>query len=326
MYYKEETLFEQYALDILDTYKGRGAVFAVTNEGKVYLKEYPGSELKADFLAKLLQSVNEQGIHTETVIPTKEGEILSKDPDGYAHILRRWCEGRECSTSNWDEILASTSILAGFHTAANCAAEQLPRVLEADERKLLLTYEKHTRELRTVKNYVRSRRSKSEFEKEFLELYPRFESQAAKILEGLREQSESKEGFGICHGDFNQHNIIFREKEPALIGFDNLSYAVQVGDLAHFMRKILEKNNWNMGLGMEMIRSYSEKKQLSEYETKQIYLRLAYPEKFWKIANHYYNANKAWGFGRYLEKLERIKAEEENRAQFLEFMRRFAYA
>ena len=63
---------------------------------------------------------------------------------------------------------------------------------------------------------------------------------------------------------------------------------------------------------------------MSPYETKQLYLRLAYPEKFWKIANHYYNANKAWGFGRYLEKLEKIKAEEENREQFLAYMKHFA--
>ena len=120
-----------------------------------------------------------------------------------------------------------------------------------------------------------------------------------------------------------------------MISFDNICYDVQIGDLARFMRKILEKNNWNMGLGMEMIRAYSDKKAMSPYESvrqlkpderEYLCLRLAYPEKFWKIANHYYNANKAWGFGRYLEKLEKIKAEEENREQFLAYMKHFAYS
>ena len=64
MYYKEETLFEQYPLELTDTYKGRGAVFAMTDIGRVYLKEYSGSAVKAEFLAKLLECVNEQGIHT----------------------------------------------------------------------------------------------------------------------------------------------------------------------------------------------------------------------------------------------------------------------
>ena len=52
MYYKEETLFEQYPLELTDTYKGRGAVFAMTDIGRVYLKEYSGSVVKAEFLAK----------------------------------------------------------------------------------------------------------------------------------------------------------------------------------------------------------------------------------------------------------------------------------
>ena len=195
-----------------------------------------------------------------------------------------------------------------------------------DQLTSLVAYEKHTRELRTVRNYTRGRKNKSEFEKEFLGLYPKFEEQASEILESLREQEGKKEGMGICHGDFNQHNIVFRSEYAAVISFDNICYDVQIGDLARFMRKILEKNNWNMGLGMEMIRAYSDKKAMSPYETKQLYLRLAYPEKFWKIANHYYNANKAWGFGRYLEKLEKIKAEEENREQFLAYMKRFAYS
>ena len=51
---------------------------------------------------------------------------------------------------------------------------------------------------------------------------------------------------GICHGDFNQHNVVFRSEYAAVISFDNICYDVQIGDLARFMRKILEKNNWNM--------------------------------------------------------------------------------
>ena len=88
MYYREETLFEQYPLELTDTYKGRGAVFAMTDIGRVYLKEYSGSAVKAEFLAKLLECVNEQGIHTETVVRTTEGECLAKDPDGCCVPMR----------------------------------------------------------------------------------------------------------------------------------------------------------------------------------------------------------------------------------------------
>ena len=63
MYYKEETLFEQYPLELTDTYKGRGAVFAMTDIGRVYLKEYSGSAVKAEFLAKSVS-------YTHLTLPT----------------------------------------------------------------------------------------------------------------------------------------------------------------------------------------------------------------------------------------------------------------
>jgi hypothetical protein len=45
---------------------------------------------------------------------------------------------------------------------------------------------------------------------------------------------------------------------------------------------------------------------------------LLFPEKFWKIANHYYNTHKAWISGRDIEKLDKVIAQEENRIKFLE--------
>ncbi len=86
------------------------------------------------------------------------------------------------------------------------------------------------------------------------------------------------------------------------------------------MRKILEKHNWDVGLGTEMLQAYRDVRPLSGQEEKQLYIRLAFPEKFWKIANHYYNANKAWVCGRNLEKLEKFICQNEDREKFLRLM------
>ena len=76
--------------------------------------------------------MNEQGIHTETVIQTTEGEYLAKDPDGVSYLLRKWCEGRECNTASWDEILRSADILASLHEAMNQMEHPLTEVLDTD--------------------------------------------------------------------------------------------------------------------------------------------------------------------------------------------------
>ena len=56
---------------------------------------------------------------------------------------------------------------------------------------------------------------------------------------------------------------------------------------------------------------------------KYLYVYLAYPEKFWKIANRYYNSHKAWLSGRNIEKLEKVVAQEDAREQFLKMLFHF---
>ena len=69
-----------------------------------------------------------------------------------------------------------------------------------------------------------------------------------------------------------------------------------------------------------MLSAYHKVRALSGQEMKQLYIRLAYPEKFWKIANHYFNASKAWVCGRNLEKLEKFISQNEARESFLQLM------
>ena len=67
---------------------------------------------------------------------------------------------------------------------------------------------------------------------------------------------------------------------------------------------------------MDLIRGYDRVRKLSPEELKYLYVYLAYPEKFWKIANRYYNSHKAWLSGRNIEKLEKVVAQEDAREQF----------
>ena len=48
------------------------------------------------------------------------------------------------------------------------------------------------------------------------------------------------------------------------------------------------------------------------------YYRFAYPEKFWKIVNFYYNSRKVWIPGRHMEKLERLLIQQGVKKAFLE--------
>ncbi len=58
----------------------------------------------------------------------------------------------------------------------------------------------------------------------------------------------------------------------------------------------MEKNNWNTSLGMELIGAYDSVRKLKPQEFSYLYFYLAYPEKFWKIANHYSQSHQSLAF------------------------------
>ena len=329
LYNQAEQLMEQYPLTVSETAKGRGALICITECGEKTLKEYKGSAARAEILYDVAEFLNRAGVRTDGIIKTTEGAYLSGSAEEGFYLLKDWYNGRECDTKSRDDILHAVTQLAGMHQCLKDYDKQLPEYLWVSEQTLIDEYERHTRELKKVRNYIRGKKKKNLFETKFMEHYSGYLAQAQEVQERLKEQAAHREEeewqqmYGICHGDYNQHNILFAKEGIILINLEQLHVDVQVSDLTHFMRKILEKHNWNTGLGMDMIRAYDRKKKLSAMECEQIYLRLAYPEKFWKVANHYYNSNKSWVSGRDIEKLDKVTGQENERQQFLEMLFHF---
>ena len=220
-------------------------------------------------------------------------------------------------------MVCAVKLLAGLHNISEQYPGEVPEFVKQDPNALLLLYEKHNRELRQVRNYIRGRKQKNEFEEMFMRQYAHYFEKAQAVTEQLKHMEASVELIGFCHGDYNQHNVIFSREGIAVVHFENFLYQESVGDLANFIRKMMEKNNWNAGLGMDLIRGYDRVRKLSPEELKYLYVYLAYPEKFWKIANRYYNSHKAWLSGRNIEKLEKVVAQEDAKEQLLQMLFHF---
>ena len=70
--------------------------------------------------------------------------------------------------------------------------------------------------------------------------------------------------------------------------------------------------------GKKFLHAYEIICPMSEKERKVLALRLAYPEKLWKLANHYYHANKVWIPAKNLEKLRTFVNQQKERERFVE--------
>lgn len=267
MYNRINQVLEQYPLTVNQTGKGRGAMLLDTDLGLKIIKEYNGSEARADFLYKVLLFLREKGRkRVDCIVKTREGRTLATDTDETSYLMRDWYEGRECDAKNRDDILKAVAQLAELHTILRKYQEEIPEFLTVKRDVLLLENEKHCRELKKVKNYINSKKKKNDFEMEFARHCDFFLEQAKKVIslqkQELEKGQESGQGYGICHGDFNHHNVLFSREGGAVLNFEKAQYDVQVSDLSNFMRKILEKHNWNLGLGMDMLETYEDRKSV----------------------------------------------------------------
>ena len=122
----------------------------------------------------------------------------------------------------------------------------------------------------------------------------------------------------MVHGDYNYHNLLVCQEGMAVTGFEHAHRDVQMEDLYYFLRKCMEKHHYDERLGYRMMRAYDSVNKLGKKERDYLAIRLAYPEKFWKISNQYMAHKKHWISPRYIEKLEEFIHNKEARSIFLE--------
>ena len=125
----------------------------------------------------------------------------------------------------------------------------------------------------------------------------------------------------VCHGEYNQHNVLMLKSDhlgTAVTNFGHWSFDIQIADLYRFMRKILEKYNWNLDLAGEMLREYHKIRPISAEEWKNLRVRFTYPEKYWKLANYYYSHKKVWISEKNVEKLLNLIRQREIWENFAE--------
>uniref|UniRef100_UPI004055AA0E phosphotransferase n=1 Tax=Agathobacter sp. TaxID=2021311 RepID=UPI004055AA0E len=320
MYNQTEIILEQYEIEINQLTKGRGAYICDTSDGKKILVPFRGSKERGLFLKVFLENLKAKGFLAEQILLNKEGEAVTEDEATGEHfILKDYWEGTEMKTGSWDEMKQAARLLASYH---NYARQVVPIMGEFEKGiKRVPLYDMKTRHYKVlvqVKNHIRTKRKKNEFEQIYMKNYEKMLTEAQKSIEVLGRQENANETNAFCHGDFNQHNVIFTGREWRIIHFESFILSNAMGDLANFVRKMLEKNNYDPQLGVCLLECYDAQRHISDAEYETLYGLFLFPEKFWKVTSHYMHSHKAWISQRDIEKLKKVIEQEEQKAKFME--------
>lgn len=352
---RSQEALKRYHLKTYNIYRARGAFLLETDCGLKLFKCFEGSRNRALFESKVKEHLTQHGYHnTDLFVNTIDDDIISEDSAGCQYIMKNWFWGEECNLKELSQIEAASANLARIHSLLrdiDFSKEQLEHNIAPD---LMETFDKRNRELKRVKAYIRDKKQKNEFELSYLNYYEVFYEQGLIASERLACSSytslleEAVRHHCVCHGNYTYHNIIMMRskaeaisksyippgwinKQPlsvtdlgndggllATTNFEKSFIGLQIFDLYQFVRKVMEKNDWDILYGSNIIEAYDRIKPISKKELNVLYLLLLYPEKFWKITNFYYNGKKSWVSGRNTQKLNIIGEQNNKKEMFLQ--------
>lgn len=321
---KALSVLEQYDLKIEITYRSKGNYGCETENGRYILQEYNNSNEKMATMSAFYNYLEAKGFTVDSVVANKEGEYVTISEDGYPYILKKWFVAEDCSNNNAEQLIMAAKNLAGFHNAT----ENMSDIFTEENRlhagkNMAVIFEKHNSEILRIKNYIKKRKNKNFFEMSLHNIIDQYHAQgmeAKELLDNSFYEEIYRDAINdetVNHGAYNYHNILFMNRKVIMVNLLKVNYAPAIQDLYDFLRKVMEKNNWNIKLGEGILAGYDKVRPISVREYEVLKYLISYPEKFWKIINYYYNSNKAWYSEKNEEKLKQFINQEKLRWKFI---------
>lgn len=188
--------------------------------------------------------------------------------------------------------------------------------------------DRHTREIKKAANYMRGKKKKNEFEQIALGAIDQFYDEASEAGACIKSQrfdarfERMEQTNELVHGSYNYHNVFLDAdgSENSVTNFEKCHNDCQVADLYQFLRKVMEKHDWDINIAYRLVDEYDKLKPLDDDDLDMLAAMLSFPEKFWKIINQYYNAGKAWVPAKNIEKLKTVIAQNMRRRELIDKM------
>lgn len=327
LYMNEKALsvIGQYGLEVRKSVRTRGGIAVLTDDGYKLLYECTRSDSYYERENMITAGIKRTGFeYIDTYVMTAEGTLFSQDAQGRKYILKDWFDAQECDIRNETHVAMAAGTLAVLHGHMMNMDKCEHELKYNNATDMRMKFDKHTKEMRMVGNYLKGKKNKNEFEMLMRRSLMTFHEEALIAAQELEEMDygsrieKARTSYEMCHGSYNYHNVLFTDRGCAVTGFEHCCVDCQINDLYQFMRKLLEKNGWDARAGHSVIEAYSEVRPVSDDDMKLLKINFLYPEKFWKVINFYNNSNKSWIPRKSIEKLEGVLAQNDARKAFIE--------
>ena len=316
-------ILSQYDFEVTARSRIRGGIMIETDAGCKIVKETKTSAGRLVWEHKVKSHLKEEGFgYIDSFCLNRDNNISSIGTNGQRYVVRDWYPGSECDIHNVKDVYAASVNMAVLH---NCLKGIPPYEYSmcAGAQDIVTTLKKHNKELGHIRNYLRAKKYKNEYEMALLRAFPDYYNIAAGVfdcLESSRLNELIRAACGkheVIHGSYTYHNIIMCGDYIATTVFDKCTYGLWLMDLYYYIRKVMEKNEWNPEYGHAVLSGYESVRFIPDEERAILAMLLLYPEKFWKLASCYMNSQKTWIPGKNMEKLNALCIQRDSREKFI---------
>lgn len=319
----KELVENAYGLSISAVKSCRAGYILDTDEGRKYLKPCQCSESRILYVHDAKQYLYNNGFtNLDTYCLTVDGcpySIL----DGRLYLLTSYAEGHECEFGDDKDAVRAAYALAAMHKAGKGFKHDEDSYDYAPDNPGKISESLTRRYDEMIRMRRKSERERGAFDYVYLGCVDKFTALAEESLELIRGpeyqrliRKTAREG-GICHRDYSYQNIIIKGETTTITGFESCGQEIRIYDLVNLIRRKMRKCDWDISKASMLLDAYTELEPLSRDEIVIMKAMLLFPQKFWRVANRYYNSRRSWAQRNFSGMLEEVIAEYDHHIRFM---------
>lgn len=263
-----------------------------------------------------------------SIILNNKNKEYIKIENIYAYMTE-WIDARQCNYSNPVEVIMAARKLAQLHEKSKdfyLTEDMKPRI---GWFKWPKTFKTRKNEILDFNRRINSKNTQTEFDKFYISMLEdelaRADSAINNLYETnyLNEMLQEIDNRGFCHHDYANHNILIdNENHIYIIDFDYCILDTKLHDLASMMIRVMKNGKWDLNWAELILQAYGEESRICKEYIPIMASFIEFPQEYWQIGIQYYWEKQPWTEEFFLNKLNRIYKDREERQEFIEEFRR----
>ena len=288
-----------YGLEVASARQVRAVVKIETDQGTFVLKKVSHKPDKLQFMYEAQEHLWNNGFQNlPRFVKTLDGRPFVDVGDGLV-FLNNWIDGVESNVRDREQLLTIARLQARFHAASNGFKSTVDSAIKTRWDGWIERFTEQRDDIKTCHDRFKGQTPQSELEKVFLETCEPMLELAETALQLLKASpypqvlKQAQELSGFAHGDFTYHNFIRTpDGSMQVIDFDYCAHELRLHDFARFLRKIMRRTKWDIGVNNEILKAYHEINPLSEDELKVLHATMYLPQRYWRSVERGFLSNR----------------------------------